>query len=176
MNEVMPKPDMRGVRVNQDTTPWTYSRRVGDLCERCGDLGICKSSSQYGSAKFDIEIVVSECEVFRPIILFVKPEGIDGEFNTMRLGKAWSKRLKPDSIVSLWDKKRRIGNATVVSIHAGDKFEMIKDHGNKNHMIIDKKLSSEEAFEPMIKIVRSAYGNLIWKHNQDAAVIYLSRK
>ena len=164
---------MRAVKVLPLDTGWIYKRRVGDLCERCGDIFKCNSSSDRATKEFGVEMVVSECGIFKPILVFRDRTGLSGEFNTMRLGKAWFHRLYAGKVISMWDKKEWLGDAEVIEIERGDKQLMMEQHSNLNHMLIDQALDSKDAADKMPKILRTAYGNLIYIHNDILTVIYL---
>jgi len=169
----IPKADMRAVKVLPLDTGWIYKRRVGDLCERCGDIFKCNSSSDRASKEFGADMVVSECGISKPILVFREPVGIDDEFNTMRLGKAWFSRLYTGKIISMWDKTEWIGDAMVIGLEMGDKEQMMAEHSYLNHALIEQMQNPKDAADMMPKILRSAYGNLIYKHNDLITVIYL---
>jgi len=167
----LPIADMRGVRFNPETN--VYSRRTGDLCERCGQYDQCeKSSKVLGEGVF----VKSECDTFLPIVMFVNPSGTDDEFTTIRLGKAWPKRVIPGTTVALFSKKNgRYGVAKVTFCAVGDKHDMISDSLATNHLMLGLKESESELVTRLTKIVRNSYGNLIYKNNEYATIIGLRR-
>ena len=169
----LPIADMRGVKFSNEES--VYSRRVGDLCERCGLHDTCNGSTAR-SNDLGVEIVVSECPMFQPILLFVKPIGKSEKFSTLRLGEAWVKRVREGSIVSLFSKKNgKYGEARVESVYSNSKAMIVYDSIYTNHMMLIFEGSPDERLTALNKIVKSAYGNMIWKHNDRATVINLMR-
>lgn len=70
------------------------------------------------------------------VVEFTPPmSGLDGEFNTFRLGVAWSKRVVPGDEVLLLDKKTFsiIGRAEITEIHVGTLIDMSALHALRNH-------------------------------------------
>lgn len=93
------------------------------------------------------------------VIDFSPPmQGIAGEFNTFRLGGAWSRRLQPGERVALLDKKemRLIGFATVAGVHTGKLDAMSAQHGFRNHN--QKHLPTEGAGERVVQAMIKRYG------------------
>lgn len=169
----LPIADMRGVTF--DRVADVYSRRVGDLCERCGIYETCEGSSARAN-ELDVEIVVSECGNFQPIILFVNPKGTDDVFSTIRLGQAWIKRLRTGSVVSLFSKKEgRYGTAEVIQTNLDIKSATICRSIYSNHMMLDFIGTQHDKIEALTKIVKNSYGNLIWKNNDMAVMISMKR-
>lgn len=168
--ETTPKADMRGVQFLDGI----YSKRTGDLCERCGNYNHCDDSS--ANDVLGIELVVSRCERFSPILLFVNPAGTEEEFTTIRLGEAWSKRVLPGSVVTLTDKATVYGKAEVTHVRTGSKENMIIESIWTNHLMLEFQGTVEERIERMTKIVRNSYGNLIWKNNRKATILHLRRR
>lgn len=84
--------------------------------------------------------------------------GIDGEFNTFRLGGAWAKRVQPGDKVALMDKKEMslMGWAVVTGVHMGKLNELSALHGRRNHN--QKHLPSEGAGERVIAAMMKRYG------------------
>lgn len=171
--KTLPLADMRGVKFNSIENK--YSRRVGDLCERCGIYDSCDSSSQR-SNELDVDIVVSECKIFHPILMFVNPKGTDDEFTTIRLGEAWVKRVEEDSVISLFNKKEgSYGKAVVTGVSSGFKSFVIYKSIHTNHMMLDFEGDQDDRLKVLSKIVKNAYGNLIWKNNDKATIIEMKR-
>lgn len=166
----LPKADMRGVKF--DFTSGIYSRRVGDLCERCGQYSTCNKSSKRASVEFDVEVVTSECETFQPIVLFVNPKGTDKKFSTLRVGKAWQTRVRAGSIVALMNKKNEVYNrAMITSVRTMPKAHAIEESTMTNHMMLDYDGNDGDRFSRLSKIVSSAYGKMIWDNNDLASVL-----
>lgn len=121
--------------------------------------------------------MVRSCKAYQPILVFRPPMvGLDGQFNTFRLGSAWFNRLLPGVIVGLVNASdnKVFGRARVLSVIDGDFDKMCEEHAYKNHMLLGK--SREVAAKEMTKILRQAYGKIFaLQTNQKATVIYLER-
>lgn len=61
--------------------------------------------------------------------------GLDGQFNTFRLGANWATRVAPGDVVELVDSrsKKLLKRATVVSVHSGLITEMAQLHSHAAH-------------------------------------------
>lgn len=111
------------------------------------------------------------------VIEFSPPmSGLDGEFNTFRLGIAWSKRLAPGEIVLLIDKKQFlvIGHAEVTAIQVGELSDMSALHARRNHNQIG--LDPDGAGERLIANMMRRYGPHKLSHTSRVTVIYLKRR
>lgn len=110
------------------------------------------------------------------VIEFSPPmEGIDGEFNTFRLGMAWFKRLVRGEEVLLIDRKQFcvIGRATVTDIQTGPLREMSYQHGSHNHN--QKHLPPDGAGERVIAAMIKRYGPNKCCDSSKVTVIYMKR-
>lgn len=110
------------------------------------------------------------------IIDFAPPmSGIEGEFNTFRLGPAWSKRVESGEIVILMDKKQcsSMGYAEVTAIHVGKLLEMSTLHARRNHNQIG--LDTEGAGERLIANMMRRYGPAKCGHTKTVTVVYLRK-
>lgn len=109
---------------------------------------------------------------------FIPPVvGIEGEFNTFRLGGFYYKRLKETDIVYLVDEKNKlvIGTALVRSIYYGELTEMCILHGYKNHSNLVKHSDNMEPPERLFKLITKIYGPHIVKPNSLVTVIEFER-
>ena len=91
---------------------------------------------------------------------FVPPVlGIDGEFNTFRLGSFYAKRLNVGDRVVLLDLKVKqvIGIACVTGIELGQLHEMCVLHGAENHVNVGVG-DAENAPERLFKILQKLNG------------------
>lgn len=61
--------------------------------------------------------------------------GLDGQFNTFRLGASWATKVAPGDVVELVDarSKRPLKLATVVSVTTGQLDQMAKLHAHSTH-------------------------------------------
>lgn len=112
------------------------------------------------------------------VLDFIPPiEGVDGEFNTIRLGLAWAKRLAEGDTVYLMDNKakRVIGKARVTAIFS-DTLEIIcEKHGHANHTQLRRKLSDGDASLEVMRVITKIYGPHIAQPKKKATAIYLKR-
>lgn len=155
--------DMRGISFDGSTYA---SKRT--LCDRCGAYMGCNIPKRQAS-----------CGLFLPIIGFKPPlRGVDGRFNTIRMGKAWMKRVFPGSRVALLNLKTNevFGTAIVDRLDFAEKEHIAEVHAKDNHLFVDTNVSPAECGERMPKILRNLYGNLIYKNNAYATAIYLIRE
>lgn len=117
--------------------------------------------------------------IFKPIYVidFHPPIlGLDGEFNTFRLGRTWSKRLKAGDHVLLTDRKNSVvfGRAEVTAVHTGPLGEMCKAHAIHNHT--QRESTPEQAPERLLKeVLQKLYGPHIAHETKASVVIYLRR-
>lgn len=141
------------------------------LCSMCGRNQACEA---FGSMTgYEVKGPVRRCDQYMPPLAFRNKRGTQGRFNTFRLGTAWAHRLTPGREVALVDADSEVfGVAKVTAVYSGSIEDMASMFGQENHMLLDA-----ESFktEDMIKVLRSSYGNLIFKAHDSATVIYLER-
>lgn len=115
--------------------------------------------------------------MFERVIKFAPPHiGLDGEFNTFRIGTKLHRQLKAGDFVSLLDTKEEaiFGRAQVVSTDLGTLAEMCAIHSPNNHTEIpapDKQNSPARLFA----YVQKLYGPHIAGFSKKTSVIYLKR-
>lgn len=113
------------------------------------------------------------------IIDFYPPiVGLENEFNTVRLGIAWSKRLNIGDEVYLSDNKERkvIGKAVVTDIQKGKLQEICEIHAANNH--INKEFQESADYSASLKlmnVIQKFYGPHVALPTKMATVIYLRR-
>ena len=109
-----------------------------------------------------------------PVLMFRSQRGTDGpSFNTFRLGGAWSKRLYPGLEVALLDDKHGLfAKALVTNVYFGAIEDMALMFGKDNHMLVGKDVDLPT---DMLKVLRNAYGGMIFRAHDSATVIYLQR-
>lgn len=93
------------------------------------------------------------------VIDFAPPmTGLEGSFNTVRLGGTWAKRLSGGERVLLVDKPHSlvIGIAVVEQVVVGKLNEIAPMHAAHNHN--QKSLGSEGATERLIAGMKKRYG------------------
>lgn len=109
------------------------------------------------------------------VIDFVPPiVGIEGSFNTFRLGLFYSKRLQAGDIVYLMDnrEKRVIGKAEVTGVDCGALSDMLASHARMNHAVLFHMDGHAEALGG---ILRRFYGPHIAVPSKKTTVIHLKR-
>ena len=87
------------------------------------------------------------------VVEFIPPVvGVDGEFNTFRLGGFYFKNLLPDETVYLLSTKEKIvfGIAKVERVEYGPLQDMCNLHGHRNHTELanDPKAPVNDSCEP----------------------------
>lgn len=110
------------------------------------------------------------------VIDFVPPiVGIDGDFNTIRIGLAWSKRLTVGDHVCLMDSKSKavIGKAEVIEVETGQLGFMCMSHADKNHTELNQ--TDGRSSERVYALMRKLLGPHIVNYNKQSTVIYLKR-
>lgn len=141
----------------------TYQAKKSILCTRCRH----PCCSDYAALR---------CNDFTPSLKFKPPLlGFDNAvFNTFRCGEAWSKRLKPGSLVAIVNSKTDevFAHARVTAVHVGEKHEMAEAHGEFNHSIQALKIKDKIA-QMMLKRLKNSSGSLIYNNNENVTVIYL---
>lgn len=108
------------------------------------------------------------------IIDFSPPmQGIEGEFNTFRLGGAWAKRVQPTDKVILMDKKAMgmLGWGEVIAIHIGRLDDLSALYGSRNHN--QKHLPQEGAGDRVTAAMIKRYGPNLCRYDSKCCVIEL---
>lgn len=110
------------------------------------------------------------------IVEFAPPmSGIEGEFNTFRLGGAWVKRVEVGDKIALMDKKEcaLIGYAVITGVHKGKLRDMSAQHGFHNHN--QRHLPVEGAGERVIAAMQKRYGPNRCTENSIVTVLDMRR-
>lgn len=109
------------------------------------------------------------------VIDFVPPiNGVEGEFNTFRLGLFYSKRLKPGDKVYLMNVKDKFifGRAVVTDIQVGPLADMAKLHAQHNHAMLSNPGDREQ---DLLALLTKFYGPHIATPKKKTTVVYLRR-
>jgi hypothetical protein len=112
----------------------------------------------------------------RYVLGFVPPLiGLDGSFNTIRLGLAYKKRLTVGDVVFLLDEKGRkvFGEAEVTSVDSATLGEICLLHAEANHMELENKDGQQSA--RLFAYLQKIYGPHIATTTRTATVVYLRR-
>lgn len=171
----LPNTDMRRVSLLENGD---YAVKRGIICSHCGDHAACGVSYYYDRNGNENITEVKQCSVFKPVIAFRPPHvGFEGEFNTVRTGRAWVDRVTSGTIISLVDSRTRevFGEASVVKVVAGEKRAIAMEHGAYNHKLKVLKLRRSQAGEKLLENLRKAYGKMIFDSSDSLTAIYLKR-
>lgn len=123
-----------------------YQMRTG-LCSTCGHNQTCLVKNEQAQV----------CTGYQPVLAFKSMAGTEGEFNTFRLGGAWSKRVTVGQRLGLVDSSyERVGEAIVRAVHCGPRVSMIEEHAAKNHLMLAAK--PDNPVEAMTRKLRNLYG------------------
>lgn len=145
------------------------------LCDHCGALNECKIwPSIKRVERKGVSLRLSSCDHYLPILSFRKPLlGLEAEFNTFRLGKAWAGRVQIGRQVTLMNVEDNtiIGQATVQKVAVDKIPNALKDHAAFNHMTLGEK----EPEKKLREIVRGIYGKHLVTDDRLVSVIYLAR-
>lgn len=117
-----------------------------------------------------------EIKLHVQVLDFIPPiNGVDGEFNTFRLGHTMLKKLKVGDEVFLMDGKAKVvfGRARVEAIEAGTLGEQCLVHAHHNHSELAN--APETAPERLFAYIQKIYGPHIATHNKRSCVINLKR-
>lgn len=138
-----------------------YTMKTG-MCSRCGRNPLCASQSDE----------VSTCTAYMPVLAFQSLAGCELSFNTVRLGSAWSKRVKPGQTVALVNKAgEKLAEATVEAVRVGPRELMIAEHGAANHLMVARKATRPNA--DLTRVLRNLYGPNFLARAETMTVIYL---
>lgn len=132
------------------------------MCSRCGYNELCGSKSDE----------VSACKAYEPVLAFQSLAGCELSFNTVRLGSAWSKRVKPGTTVALVNKAgEKLASAVVEAVRVGPRTQMIAEHAASNHLMIARKAQRPNA--ELTRVLRNLYGPNFLARAETMTVIYL---
>lgn len=139
--------------------------KVGDrICNYCAAESFCQTEAMQTCPGFIAPLVFRE-----PLV------GFEDEFSTVRLGLAWTKRLKVGALVALVQvpELKTFGYATVERIESGTLKQMLKRHGHTNHTMLDKPKKKAPAL--LNEVVISMYGKNWSAPTRTATTIFLRR-
>ena len=109
-----------------------------------------------------------------PVVGFIPPiVGVDGVFNTFRLGKKFS-TLPVGSVVLLMDEKRKVvfGQAEVLDTTTGPLSALLAVYASENHTQLGQE---GDHAENLYLILRRIYGPHIVTPTKNATCIKLKR-
>lgn len=104
------------------------------------------------------------------VIGFMPPlVGLEGDFNTIRIGGKWSKTLHVGDEVALMDEKSKfiVGNAVVTDIDSGKLIEVLDKHWMNNHTGLNRAELEQH--------IKKIYGPHIAGDTKLTSVVYLRR-
>lgn len=153
--------------------------RTIKLCNVCALKNECRIPQLIDGAK-TLEMVVYRCNHYMIPVGFQRNIGLDGEFNTIRLGKKWLQRFESAREggyplrVGLVDAKRGtlIGKAVVTRVVTAEIDRMVKQYAPDNHTV--KHLSADEAREKINVSLRKVY-KMQMSENSIFSAVYMER-
>lgn len=118
---------------------------------------------------------LTACSLFLPTIPFTDETGLRKVANTVRVGVAWTQRLKPGQVIALYNAKSKIifGHASVISMSSGMIDDVLRDHAHANHLMLDHP--PHEAATTLRAWQRQNYGPRIIHDATKLTAIYLLR-
>jgi hypothetical protein len=141
------------------------ARRDGEsLCDYCGAFEFCTRIK-----------AAAECDKMIPPLLFTNPVGLEGKFSTLRLGLAWSERLKVAGTVALYNPKTEelIGFARVLKMATGTLGEIIDLTASCNHTFLGVDI--EDKSTALRRVIKNHYGSNFASEDKPATAIYCER-
>lgn len=149
--------------------------RPTSLCDVCPRSSRCQVAMTHRRSEI-AKSVVYECRSFIPVITFSPPIiGLQGRFNTMRMGRAWMEKLViGESKVALVNGRtfEIIGLALVENLAVGFWDAMVELHAAENHLCND--IEVEDPIETVGKVLAQSYGRFR-KPSSELTVINLRR-
>lgn len=150
--------------------------KMGSLCDHCAMLSHCEHRAQIRAAENRAKLTapVTNCADYHYPIHFVDTTGIDAYgFNTMRLGDAWSKRLRVGDTVGLLNHDKQLVTTAQVKLLEVVTLDTIGllPHAGNNHMLIHENFDADRAADQLLKILRNNYGKLVFERNRTVTVI-----
>lgn len=145
-----------------------------DICDSCGINDVCPIYRMVKKVENIAQVGIRKCKRYFPLIGFRPPiVGLNGVFNTLRVGETWMTRVEPGTLVTLINTVNNevLGYAKVVRLHTGPFDEMVKKHAHRNHI---GKSTTDNPIETVNHVLRKAHGHFL---NDDSRLtaIYLER-
>jgi len=155
---------VRGEKGRSFLPPTTVKRGI-TICQYCTMEPHCELSA------------VESCSLFVPPIGFRSIHGLEARFSTIRMGSAWSRRVKRGSIVGLvqLDPLKRIGLARIRRIQSGSLDEMVLASAHTNHTYLGLKMTKAEKREKLRRLVRNLHGSFVLEPGQQFTVLSCER-
>lgn len=132
-------------------------------CDHCGRNADCPIQP------------LTACALFMPALPFVDETGLRKIANTVRVGVAWTQRLKPGQIVALYNSRLKeiFGHASVIATPHGRIMPMLRAHAHANHTMLDTPPA--DAAANLFAWQRQQYGPRIIHEEANLTAIYLLR-
>lgn len=150
--------------------------RVNSLCRACGINDRCKLYKAHKKVTWALP-EVTVCQRFVPVLGFRPPiVGLEKSFNTMRLGKAWTERVAPGTVVALLNTvdSKLLGFARVTHIEVGAFDTMVWAHGADNHLVVNSPKGRNECIEEVRYVLQKSYGKFLTPESK-LTVVYCTR-
>lgn len=151
--------------------PRSTTRRF--LCGKCCALKSCGILKDLRKKCEGVVVELMGCKHYEAPINFADATGLEySRFNTLRLGRAWSERIRKGDIVGIIGPDRKIlKRMKVTKVICGPKEQIVTEHARFNHLY--RSGEHENPGEHLLNRMPSLYGNLIWKNNGLCTAIYL---
>ncbi|MDX5412857.1 MAG: hypothetical protein LPK02_07395 [Rhodobacterales bacterium] len=187
----LPNMDTRSIRRLEDVEPGDHftidpassiQTPGRSICNHCGRQK-CKLRAYLSRVPVEMAVArVQSCAWFIPVLGFSVLDGLDlVEWNTVRIGAAWSNRLQVGKRVYIANTvaKKIVGSAVVTYSDTARLDQILAMHAVQNHAIQAEiatgKTRPEDAATRLLRILKNAYGTSIAAESRPASVIYLRR-
>lgn len=142
------------------------------LCDRCGLQDACEILKTVQSQRVQL-VRVLECEWYQFPLKFINKSGTEGKgWNTIRLGSAWSNRVKEGDVVALIDSRnRKYGEAKVQKVVLDITENIIQLYGEDNHCALD--VADDQKVSTVRSALLSSYGSSHIASAIQSTAIYL---
>lgn len=140
------------------------------LCDYCGRIDCALRDMIDANAI----ATVRACRLFIPVLGFSVTAGLDlPRWNTVRLGAAWPKRVRPGEHIAIVDTRagRLIKHMAVERMVVASLGTILEEHAGQNHAVLGSK--PENAVAHLRKILRGSYGTTYTRVDRMATALYL---
>lgn len=119
---------------------------------------------------------VNRCDTFLPALPFTDERGLDRKCNTIRVGKAWTERLRIGQVIALYNPRSKVifGHSEVLATTAGPIDDILATHARFNHLLLDEPQATAAA--TLHSWLRQNYGPRIIHEKTRLTAVYLQRR
>ena len=145
------------------------------LCEVCGDNQTCNILASLGhqAEKFLVNVQVSACGLYAPVLSFRDGTGLSGTFNTFRRGQAWHARVEIGRRVRMFslEMEEFLGSGVVKEKFLGSLSDLLPRHAAMNHLM--KGDLTDDAPDRLMKVLQVLYGKNFASADTIFSVLYI---